>query len=297
VLSADGTRAGVDVDQLMLDAAATSAGVSPSVVSTPGHTSQSSSGPVVQVTSATATTIHVRVTGARAPFWLVLGENRSAGWQATVAGRQHDLGTPTLVDGFANGWMVDPAGSRTLAITLRFGPQRLVDLALIVSAIGLAVCLAVVLRPRRLLPRGTHRVDPQIGTGPAAWDVGGDTGPVLANPFAVPSVLPGVVVALIAAVASGAVGAAIAPKAVMGVGVALLVLLGSLVPRVRGILGFGAVAVVVGTAGYIVVEQATQHFLASGWTNHFERANTLVWAAVLLVGADLVVELLHRARR
>jgi hypothetical protein len=81
------------------------------------------------------------------------------------------------------------------------------------------------------------------------------------------------------------------------VGVALLVLLGSLVPRVRGILGFGAVAVVVGTAGYIVVEQATQHFLASGWTNHFERANTLVWAAVLLVGADLVVELLHRARR
>ena len=57
----------------------------------------------------TATTrMRVHVTGADAPFWLVLGESQSPGWKATIVERA-TLGPSQLVDGYANGWLVQPA--------------------------------------------------------------------------------------------------------------------------------------------------------------------------------------------
>ena len=60
----------------------------------------------MKVTSKGSTKIELAVSGARkgTPFWLVLGQSNNAGWEATAAGK--DLGGSTLVDGYANGWLV-----------------------------------------------------------------------------------------------------------------------------------------------------------------------------------------------
>ncbi len=48
------------------------------------------------------TSVDVTVPKADDAFWLVLGQSYNQGWHATADGR--DLGPPTLVNGYANGW-------------------------------------------------------------------------------------------------------------------------------------------------------------------------------------------------
>ena len=103
VKSTDGAATGLDIDQLLL----ASAPVAPANPAAPRASAPSV--PSVHVTSSTPTSFQVRITGATKPFWLVLGESLNNGWEATVAGHGTSLGTPTLIDGFANGWLVDPA--------------------------------------------------------------------------------------------------------------------------------------------------------------------------------------------
>ena len=45
------------------------------------------------------------------PYWLVLGQSINKGWKATVDGSGKDLGPATLIDGFGNGWLVQPTGA------------------------------------------------------------------------------------------------------------------------------------------------------------------------------------------
>jgi arabinofuranan 3-O-arabinosyltransferase len=87
--------------------------------------------------------VRVRVS---VPCWLVLGESYNRGWHAECNGRS--LGSPKVVDGFANGWLVAP-GCRD--VSLAFAPQRAVYWG---YAIGAIACLAligllVLRRPRR----------------------------------------------------------------------------------------------------------------------------------------------------
>ena len=76
--------------------------------------------------SQTATTIRLsvhRVTTApgQPPIDLILGESINAGWQASVVGGGTTSGDPVLIDGFANGWRLDPS-------TLGVGRPRRHDL-------------------------------------------------------------------------------------------------------------------------------------------------------------------------
>ena len=321
--SAPGGSVGFDTDQVAL---ASAAGGAAAAV---GPTGQLASPPITptppaSVTAQTSTTLHVAVTGvttSTAPFALVMGQSINPGWVATVDGRS--LGTPTLVDGFANAWTVDPAAldgslhGTTLPVTLRWVPQRRVNVALVVSALFIVVCLVLAFLPRRRrrLPRRPRWL-PRSGAWTAlrwpGWlrratapkprpvpDVGPDDTPLLAVPFAAEGPRAPVAVSLLVGVVTGGVAAAIAaPVAGAAVGVGTVVAL--LVPRTRFLLGLAAAGLVAAAGGYVLVVQAHQHFDASGtWPTHFETAGALVWAGVVFLGADATVESVRRrqARR
>ncbi|HEX7132839.1 MAG TPA: alpha-(1-_3)-arabinofuranosyltransferase family protein [Iamia sp.] len=78
------------------------------------------------------------------PAVVVTGQSYDAGWTATIDGRS--LGTPAELDGQA-GWVV-PAGADR-RVELRFAPQGTYRVALALSALGVAVCLVLLLRPVR----------------------------------------------------------------------------------------------------------------------------------------------------
>ncbi len=88
------------------------------------------------------------------PFDLILGESINKGWTATVDGGP-GLGSPVLIDAFANGWRIDPVALApfvhhgTLSVTLVWTPQRSVDWALIISAATVLACVVLALWPRR----------------------------------------------------------------------------------------------------------------------------------------------------
>ena len=78
---------------------------------------------------------------------VVTGQSFDTGWTATVDG--HPLGAPTELDGQA-AWVV-PAGADR-RVELRFAPQRTYRVALFLSALGVAVCLVLLLGPVRRRP-------------------------------------------------------------------------------------------------------------------------------------------------
>jgi arabinofuranan 3-O-arabinosyltransferase len=67
------------------------------------------SAPKLTILHQGRTKMSVQVSGASTPFWLVLGESQNAGWRATLKG-VGSAGGSQLVDGFANGWRIDPNG-------------------------------------------------------------------------------------------------------------------------------------------------------------------------------------------
>jgi len=104
--------------------------------------------PVVTVTGQTRVSYDVRVDGATSPFWFVLGQSHNDGWHARLDG--HDLGAPTLIDGYANGWRIaPPAGGGTLTLALTWMPQRLIWFGLAVSVVAVTACLVLLVVGRR----------------------------------------------------------------------------------------------------------------------------------------------------
>jgi hypothetical protein len=91
---------------------------------------------------------HVKVALTR-PAVLVLGESYNRGWRASCDGRS--LGTPFVVDGYANGWNA-PAGCRNVSFT--FGPNRALDVSYVISAVAALLMLALLIlrRPGRAEP-------------------------------------------------------------------------------------------------------------------------------------------------
>ncbi len=87
----------------------------------------------------------VEVDPLSGPTWLVLGQSHSPGWSATVSGRS--LPAPVLIDGYANGWYLDPEilGSGPLTVTLTWTPQRFVWIGLVLSGLGVLACAALIL--------------------------------------------------------------------------------------------------------------------------------------------------------
>jgi hypothetical protein len=181
--SSPGLTTGWDVDRVVLSSDTAGRAVPVTAAGAPKR----DSGATVRVESSNEDSYHLKVRTDGKPFWLVLGQSHSDGWEATAAGR--DLGSPTLVNGFANGWQVRPGRAGTIDITLRWTPQRLVWIGLGISVLAIVACL-VLLFVRRRRPVTVH--------GPALCDE-----PRWSSPTAFPGEAPSWTVAATAAVGAG----------------------------------------------------------------------------------------------
>ena len=115
--------------------------------------------PTVTVTSTRPDEVELEVSDLTDKSWLVLGQSFSEGWTATSP-ELGDLGAPTLIQGYANGWVLDPA-TGTVHVTLEWGPQKVVWAGIGVSLIGVPLCLLILLVPwvRRRRRRGGDSTD------------------------------------------------------------------------------------------------------------------------------------------
>ncbi len=356
--TSNGAVTGFNLDQLAIDSpaepakltAATTSGPGGGTGTGPGSRDASGSGslplpptppatagaPTVRVTSESSTRIAAHVTGASAPFLFVLGQSVNHGWSATVSG-VGSLGTPTLVDGFANGWVVDravldkAAHGGSFDVTLRFTPQRSVDIALVVSgatvlACAIVVAVALVRRRRRKKAASTEAsavstpmaqdgyagadMDQEVlpdGRLAPDEDVPDDVRPVdPALVHASPSVISSwfdrgafqrskPIHAVIGTVLAGA-GAWALAGTFAGVVTAVGIALTMSVAWGRLALRVGAFALMAAGALDVVAHQARYHYPPAGWPTNFDRASTLIWGAVMLLAADAVLCFVRRFR-
>ncbi len=257
---------------------------------------QQSQPPAVTVDHQDRTSLTVTVRGDGQAEWLVLGQSYSAGWKATTASG-HSLGPPTLIDGYANGWYI-PAGSVNGAtvVHLTWTPQRVVWIALGVSAAGLAVTVALIAVPglpaavaERLRRRRRRAAGAPIRPRAAWSDVGPETPRLITRQGLLSGPKLSVTAALVGALISGGL-TAIVSRPVTGLIVGVATFAAGRLRWGRVILRGGAIAALVVLIGYAVVEQHRYRYLPTiNWPANMSAANDIAWLAVCLLGADVVV--------
>ncbi|MFN8038168.1 MAG: alpha-(1-_3)-arabinofuranosyltransferase family protein [Acidimicrobiales bacterium] len=99
--------------------------------------------PLASVDSPAPSSATVRYT-ADGPTTLVYQQSWAPGWEATVDGRP--LGPPEPYDTFA-GWRIDQTGP--VEVQIRYRGQRIFDIGLLLTTIGVGTCLWLVLRRPR----------------------------------------------------------------------------------------------------------------------------------------------------
>ena len=302
VRSQSGKLTGIDFDRLVLGS--DSAGA-PMALGDRGSLTdavrasspvQGEAPPTVKVTNDGATKVEVQVTGAQpgTPFWLVLGQSQNTGWEATIDGKTP--GDSTLVNGYANGWLVNPARAN-FSVTFDWTPQRQVWIAIWISAAAVLLCIFLALRgygggdapPTRKItspqapnrPRSTSmpKVKSRSGTRwwprapgrhvpPSSWR----RSPPLSSGCSSRAGGSGCSLVSVCSrcCSTGGSGAS---------------------SRSARPLVFGSVAL------YIAVSQYRHNFEPKYfWPEYFDRVNDLAWLAVLLLGSDALVEILRTRR-
>lgn len=213
--------------------------------------------------------------------WLVLGQSHNRGWHATVDGA--DLGPPTVIDGFANGWLL-PAGE-AVTVELRWTPQRLVDWALRLSVLALAATAVVAWRGRR-----DRRVPALARSEPGR--------PQLRLPWhRDTSVQPSAAAAVVAAAAVTALaGLILHDWQVLAPAAGAVVLLALLRRRLWWLPPMVA-ALSLGCAGlFVLIQQYRFRYPPDfSWPNRFETVHIVGMAAIVALAADYAVSLV-RAR-
>lgn len=275
--AATGQSTGLDLDGLVLSSAP-GGDAAPPTLGPPD-----AEPPAVEVTDEGRVTSSVEVSGADAPFWLILGQSHNAGWHASVDGE--DLGEPTLVDGYANGWLIDPAdvaGDGTFTVQLEWTPQRLVWVGLAISAVGIVLCLVLLWRNPRRWAVATAATTGEDHRRPLEPE------PARLAPTPPGAQPPTRTVVVTTAVAAVLAGVLIAPIWAMPVGAAAVLALrwrwGTWALRATSL---GLVAL---SALYVVVQQRRHAYPPDFiWPNHFELVHGVVLFAVALLVLDVLV--------
>jgi arabinofuranan 3-O-arabinosyltransferase len=242
----DGLDTGIDLDRLVLSSDSSGQGTTVAALGTP----LDQSGAQVRIADSTPDSYDLKVRTDGKPFWLVLGESHSDGWEAKAAGES--LGTPQLVNGFANGWLVRPNGPGTMAISLRFAPQRFVWIGIGLSIVAVLACITLVVVT-------TRRRRAVVSVADA---------PVLGSPLAYPGSMPSTRALAVLAIGT-AVGAALVSRWWIGVAVGVATLVAA---RWAG--------------GRILLTAGAPLALALG--RLFDTPE-LGWLAIGLLGADVVM--------
>ena len=276
ITSTDGRTTGIDVDSLVLDSprpadAALPVGADDAVAGT---------GDLV-VDRIGRLTYDLAVDRLEQPAWLVLGQSHNDGWHLSVDGR--DLGPPSLVNGYANGWLLDPAElGASPHLVLEWTPQAIVWFALAASGIAAALCLVLALRsrgrpePLRGEPMSAHRVPLLDRFGePPSWRTTG----------------------------IATLGAAVAGGLFIGPFVGTVALGAAMLLALRTRWGWPALrltclALLVLAAGYITLRQWRSGYqLDFDWPQHFELAHSPTMVAFGLLGVECVVEAIRAGWR
>jgi arabinofuranan 3-O-arabinosyltransferase len=146
-----GLTTGIDLDQLAL--------VSPQFTAAPPAPAPRGAPKV-----SSADEHHAVVWNGIDPFWVALNQSYNRGWEATAhngEGDSTDLGTAHPIGGFANGWYVNAPYEDATRLDFTWTPQRSVDLALLVSGLGVLACVALVIfRRRRAAPAAPEAPEP-----------------------------------------------------------------------------------------------------------------------------------------
>jgi arabinofuranan 3-O-arabinosyltransferase len=290
--SALGVDAGLDLDGIVLGSEAGGAPLTlgPGGAVPPAEAAGGGGAPKVETVSSGRTSMKLRVTGADAPFWLVLGESHNRGWVASVDG--HDLGEGKLVNGYANGWLVDPKDAGTLDVTITWTPQRTVWIAFAISGITMLLCTALALGLLTRRRRGLAAQSSEVTRGIAL-----DEPPAFRLPFIATGSRPRGLVIAATAIGAGLV-AAVLIKPLPGLLVGLLVLAALLRARWRVVLAIGAPVVLGVAALYVLLAQTLYEYPpVFDWPTFFDRVHVLGWLAVALLAADALVEVVRTRHR
>jgi arabinofuranan 3-O-arabinosyltransferase len=281
--TAAGQDAGLEIDALVLRSgaggAATSAGAGTLAAEAAGGAVPA--GPALEVVRDDHDRATVEVSGATPgePFWLVQGQSFNPGWDAAVDGES--LGDPVLVDGFANGWRVQP-DAESLTVELTFAPQRRVDLAIWVSVAAAAVCLLLLVRkPRQVVHAPSAEAEPYSSVLAFRYDG--------ALPSRSTAILTGLGVFMLGWVLAG-------PLVGLAVGVAAGI--GARHETFRRYLLLAS-PIALGLCGlYVLYIQARWNPAPSfDWPIEMRRPHPIGWVAVLALVADAVVDRVWQSRR
>ncbi len=228
----------------------------------------------------------VSVHNATEPFWFVLGQSNNAGWTAKINGGP-DLGGSTLVEGYANGWRIDPHGRKNFTIAVEWAPQRRVWISLAVTGFVVLLCFAIVigsspqLRRRRLVAQGIAAPPClDVETESVAWAFSPSTGygTIGHRRLFATAMICGGIAAVIAAPWIGAL-------------TALAVVSADRVPRLRvALLAFSA-ATMLGVGIYIVQAQWRYHNPpVFEWPTLYDAAVNPAWIALMVACSMWVLD-------
>jgi hypothetical protein len=263
VESEPGLDTGIDVDRVVL--ASDGAG-NPAPVA-PRGAAPSSSGATVRVVGSGPTSLDLTVSTDGDPFWLVLGQSHSTGWEADAS--RGSVGPLQVVNGYANGWLVEPSGPGSLTMELRWTPQRLVWVGLGLSAMAVLACAGVLVVTSRRQRNQATLVSPAAGLA--------DT-PVLASPLAYPPGPAPTWAATTVVAGLVAIGAAVFSRPWIGL--------------VAGIAVVGAAPHLRRARGLLTLSIPTALAMS-----RFTHTPELAWLALALLAADLACGGLRGRRR